>query len=115
VIISPLIAETRSTDLEMARSAVGIIIVVTVLEVLFPVFVSNTLHVIVAKFDNIHHVALTVQVIVTLPTHQLNRLHIFKVNTFPETLPVDVVNPVNHDGRVSLITIHVAVFGQALA
>ena len=50
-----------------------------------------------------------------VPAHQLNRLHIFKVNTFHETLHVDVINPVNHDGSVSLITIQVAVAGQALA
>ena len=51
---------------------------------------------------------------VTVPAHQLNRLHIFKVNTLPEILHVDDVNHVKPDGSVSLITIHVAVAGQAL-
>jgi hypothetical protein len=50
-----------------------------------------------------------------LPAHQLNKLHIFNVNTFHETLPVEATSPVNHVGNVSLITIHVAVAGQALA
>jgi hypothetical protein len=49
---------------------------------------------------------------ITLPTHPLNRLHIFKVNIFPEMLHVDAVNHVSHAGNVSLITIHVAVAGQ---
>ena len=99
----------------MLKFAVGIIVVVTVLEVLFPVFRSNVLPVIVAKFDNVPHVDWTVHVMVTLHTHQLNRLHIFKVNTFHEILHVEVTSPVNHDGRVSLTMIHVAVAGQALA
>jgi hypothetical protein len=99
----------------MLKFAVGIIVVVTVLEALFPVFVSNTLHVIVAKLLNVQPVALTVHVMVTVHIHPLNRLHIFNVNAFHEILPVDVVNPVNQVGSVSLITIHVAVFGQALA
>ena len=52
---------------------------------------------------------------VTVPAHQLNRLHIFKVNTFHETLHVDVINPVKPAGNVSLLTIHVAVAGHAFA
>ena len=95
-------------------SAVGVTVVVTVLEVLFPVFVSNCAHVMVAKFDNVPHVDWTVQVMVTVPAQPLNRLHIFKVNTFQAMLPVEATSPVNHDGRVSEITIHVAVAGQAL-
>ena len=97
------------------RSAVGVTVVVTVLEVLFPVFRSSCDHVIVAKLLNVPHVALTVHVMVTVPAHQLKRLHIFKVNTFQTMLPVEATSPVNHDGRVSEITIHVAVAGQALA
>jgi hypothetical protein len=97
------------------RSAVGVTVVVTVLEVLFPVLRSSCDPVIVAKFDNVPHVAETVHVITTLPAHQLNRLHIFKVNTFHAMLHVDVVNQVNHDGRVSLIITPVEVAGQALA
>jgi hypothetical protein len=88
--------------------------VITVLEVLFPVLRSDVLHVIVAKLLNVQPVALTVHVMVTLPAQPLKRLPIFNVNTFHEILPVDVVNPVNHVGSVSLIVIHVAVFGQAL-
>ena len=97
------------------RSAVGITVVVTVLEVLFHVLVSRTLPVIFAKFDNVPHVDWTVHVMVTLHTHPLNRLNIFKVNTFPEILHVEATNHVNQVGNVSEITIHVAVFGQALA
>jgi hypothetical protein len=51
---------------------------------------------------------------VIVHTHPLNKLHILYVNTFHEILPVDAVKPVSHEGRVSLITIHVAVAGQAL-
>jgi hypothetical protein len=97
------------------RSAIGVTVVVTVLEVLFPVFRSSCDHVIVAKFDNVPHVAETVHVITTLPAHQLKRLHIFKVNTFHAMLHVEATSSVNHDGSVSEITIHVAVAGQALA
>jgi len=39
--ISPLIAKTRSTDLEIERSAVGVMVVETVFEVLFPVVGSR--------------------------------------------------------------------------
>jgi pentose-5-phosphate-3-epimerase len=99
----------------MLKLAVGVTVVVTVLEVLFPVFRSNCDPVMVAKFDNVHHVALTVHVMVIEPTHQLNRLHMFKVNTFHAMLHVEATSPVNHVGSVSEITIHVAVAGQALA
>jgi hypothetical protein len=47
--ISPLIAERRSTDLEIERSAVGVIVVETVLEVLFPVIGSKVEPVIEAE------------------------------------------------------------------
>jgi hypothetical protein len=83
------------------------------LEVLFPVFVSTMLHVIVAKLLNVPHVALTVHVMIIVSDDQLNRLHIFNVNTFPAMLHVDVMNPVKPAGNVSLITMPVAVFGQA--
>jgi hypothetical protein len=99
----------------MLRSTLGNIVVITVLEVLFPVFRSSCDPVIVAKFDDVQPVALTVHVMVIVPAHQLNRLHIFKVNTFHAMLHVEATSPVNHDGRVSEITIHVAVAGQALA
>ena len=44
------------TILVIERSAVGVIVVVTVLEVLLPVIRSNTFHVIVAKLDKVPHV-----------------------------------------------------------
>ena len=46
--ISPLIAETRSTDLEIVRSAVGVIVVETVFDVLLPVIRSKVVPVIEA-------------------------------------------------------------------
>jgi hypothetical protein len=109
------VAPVRFTDFKILRSTFGNTVVVTVLEALFPVFRSSCDHVIVAKLLNVPDIALTVHVMVIVPAQPLNRLHIFKVNTFQETLHVDITNPVNHDGRVSLITIHVAVAAQALA
>jgi hypothetical protein len=101
----------------MCISAVGIYrtVVVTIFEVLFPVFVSNVLHVIVAKFDNIQPVTFTVQVMITFHAQPLNRFHTLYVNTFHEMIPVEATNHVNQTGNVSVITTPVAVAGQALA
>ena len=96
------------------RSAIGVIVVIT-LAVLFPVFRSNTLHAIVPVFVIIPFVAITVHEMTTFPAQPLRILPIFRVKIFPEKVPVDAVNHVNHDGSVSEITIHVAVAGQALA
>jgi len=103
------------TVLVIERSTVGVTVVVTVLEVLFPVLRSSCDHVIVAKLLNVPHVAETVQVIVIVHTHPLKRLHILYVNTFHAMLHVEATSPVKPAGSVSIITIHVAVAGQALA
>ena len=95
-------------------SVVGVMVDVTVVEVLFHVLGSNCDHVIVAKLLNVPPVAITVHVIVTVPTHPLNKFDMFNVNTVHETLPVDTINPVNHEGSVSVITTPVAVAGHAL-
>ena len=54
---------------------------------------------------------MTVQVIVTLHVHQFGIVQIFRVNTFPEILPVDAVNHVSHDGSVSVTIALVHVLG----
>ncbi len=96
-------------------SVVGVIVVVTVFDVLFPVEGSSCAHVIVAKFDKEPHVVFTVHVITTLHVHPLFIVPTFHVNIFHEKLPVDETNHVNHEGRVSEITTPVAVAGHAFA
>ena len=74
--VCPEYAHVRFTVFVIPKFAVGITVVVTVFEILLPVIRSNVLHVIVAKFDNVHHVTFTVQVMIILPTQPLKRLHI---------------------------------------
>jgi energy-converting hydrogenase Eha subunit C len=82
---------------------------------LFPVLVSNVLHVIVVKLLTIQPVALTVHVMIILHTQPLNKFPTLNVKIFPDKFHVDIAYHVSHVGSISEITIHVAVFGHTFA
>jgi hypothetical protein len=109
--ISPLIAETRSTDLEIARSAVGMMTVETESELLERTG-SKIVLVMEAVFTSDPEVAMTRQVSVIEPVAPLARSPALKVNVIPLKEPVEDHNHVNQSGSVSVIMVPIAASSQ---
>ena len=105
--ISPLIAETRSTDLEIVRSAVGVMVVETVSELLESTGSSIELEML-QLFTRVQVVAITSPVSVIEPVAPLARSPALKVNVYQLNDHVEAHNHVNQFGSVSVIILPIA-------
>ena len=111
--ISPLIAETRSTDLEIERSAVGMIGVETESELLESTGSSTELEML-QLFMSVQIVAVTRPVIVIEPVSPLARSPALKVNAYQLKDQAEAYNHVIPEGKVSTMIVPVATLGQRL-
>ena len=111
--ISPLIAEARSTDLEIARSAVGVMVVETESELLERTGSSIELEML-QLFINVQTVTVTRQVMVNEPVSPLARSPALKVNVYQLKDQAEAYNHVIPEGRVSIIIVPVATLGPRL-
>jgi CHASE1-domain containing sensor protein len=104
--------QVLSRVLVIERFAVGIYSVVTIFDVLLPVFASLKSPVATAKLVNVPHVAFTThEIVIVHVCHTFRDMPVIE-KLFHDKIPVEAVNPVSHAGSVSKIFTPVTLFTQ---